>query len=77
MISEEFDNTDRRFIKRIVYWVLGLGFLVSGISFLCNRSVQVVDNGILHYEEFQEIYNSCSKINTDLCNMKNLSLIHI
>ena len=58
--------------KRAIYWVIALVFVVSGITWLCNRSVSVVDNAIIHYEEFQELYNTCTKLNTDLCNMKDL-----
>lgn len=49
-----------------------IAFLISGIAWCSNRVVSVVDNGIIHYEEFQELYNTCTKLNTDLCNMKSL-----
>ena len=58
--------------KRILYWFIAVMFIVSGVAWFFSRSVDVVDNGIVHYEEFQELYNTCSKINTDLCNMKEL-----
>ena len=58
--------------KRLLYWFIALIFVISGITWFLNRGVKIVDNGIIHYEEFQELYNTCSKINTDLCNMKDL-----
>lgn len=61
-----------RYGKRLLYWFIGLLFVVSGVTWFLNRSVSVVDNGIVHYEEFQEIYNTCNKLNLDLCNMKDL-----
>ena len=61
-----------KFGKRLLYWFIALMFVISGITWFLNRGVKIVDNGIIHYEEFQELYNTCSKINTDLCNMKEL-----
>ena len=58
--------------KRFIWWGIGVILLISLIVFIANRSVKTVENAFIHYEEFQEIYNSCSKINTDLCNMKSL-----
>lgn len=68
---ENYDE-EKRFIKRGIYWFVGLLLVISGITFFLNRGVAIVDNGIIHYEEFQELYNTCTKINTDLCNMKEL-----
>jgi hypothetical protein len=31
-----------------------------------------LDDAVQNYEQFQELYNTCSKLNTDLCNMKQL-----
>ena len=31
-----------------------------------------IDTAVQNYEEFQEIYNTCAKINTDICNMKDI-----
>lgn len=60
------------FAKKIIIWFFALLFIISGVTFLCNRTATTVDNGIIHYEEFQELYNTCVKLNTDLCNMKEL-----
>jgi len=32
----------------------------------------VVNNSFDSYEEYQEIYNTCQKLNTDLCNIKDV-----
>lgn len=65
-------NDEVKLGKRILYWFIGVMFIVSGIAWFLNRSVAIVDTGILRYEEFQEIYNTCTKLNLDLCNMKEL-----
>ena len=52
--------------KKLVLWFIGVCLLVSSIVWFVSRSTQIVDNGIIHYEEFQEIYNTCQKLNTDL-----------
>jgi len=61
-----------KLVKRFIWWGIGVILLISLIVFIANRSVKTVENAFIHYEEFQEIYNSCSKINTDLCNMKSV-----
>jgi hypothetical protein len=43
----------------------------------CNNAQQqvqdhVVNNSFNSYEEFQEIYNTCQKLNSDLCNIKDI-----
>lgn len=69
---EEYKG-ELKFIKKLIIGFLIIGFVISGIAFIMNRSVAVVDNGIVHYEEFQELYNTCVKLNTDLCNMKDVA----
>lgn len=75
MYKPEYDDEAvyvTRKIKRAIFWIIGLGLVVSAITFTCNRAITSVDTGIIRYEEFQEIYNSCEKINTDLCNMGSI-----
>ncbi len=60
--------------KRIVYWFIGLSIVLSVVGLgvrSCKKATHVEDVVII-YEEYQEIYNTCSKLNTDLCNMKSL-----
>ena len=59
-----------KFGKRVIYWLIGVLLVTSLITWALTRIKTVVDAGIIHYEEFQEIYNTCSKLNQDLCIMK-------
>lgn len=59
-------------VKKFILWFIAAGLIISAITFTCNRAVRTVDNGIIRYEEFQELYNTCQKINTDLCNMNDV-----
>jgi uncharacterized membrane protein YfbV (UPF0208 family) len=52
--------------KRLLVWFISILFAVSGIAWFFSRSEQIVTTGIIRYEEFQEIYNTCQKLNTDL-----------
>jgi len=58
--------------KRLFLWLFGVFLLVSVGTFIASRTVKTVDSGIIHYEEFQNIYNTCVKVNLDMCNMKNV-----
>lgn len=64
---------ETKWVKGKIYWFIGLMIVLSISTWLCNRTIKTVDNGIIHYEEFQDINNTCIKLNTDLCNMKDLS----
>ena len=52
--------------------VIVVGLSIGG--YLLNRASEAahVKDAVIVYEEYQEIYNTCSKLNTDLCNMKSL-----
>jgi hypothetical protein len=65
---------EERFFKRMVYWVIGLVIVLSIGGFVVHkfREATHVDTAVLNYEEYQEIYNTCVKINTDICNMKDV-----
>ena len=64
-MSEEFE-LETRVGKRLVIWFIGVLFAISIGAWFLNRTVQVADTAIVRYEEFQEIYNTCQKLNTDL-----------
>ena len=50
-----------------------LGFIITTCNNTQNQiQDHVVNNSFNSYEEFQEIYNSCLKLNTDLCNIKDV-----
>ena len=59
--------------KKIFLWILAIGLVLGGITWFANRGVKEVEAGILRYEEFQEIYNTCQKIDADLKIVKTLS----
>ncbi len=65
---------EERFFKRMVYWVIGLVIvlLVGGFVIHKFREATRVDTAVQNYEEYQEIYNTCVKINMDICNMKDV-----
>lgn len=67
-------NEDLRFLKRIIYWVIGLSIVLSIGGFVIHkmREATRIDTAVQNYEEFQEIYNTCTKLNTDICNMKDV-----
>jgi hypothetical protein len=52
--------------KKLFLWVIGVCLIISTIVWFANRSSRIIDNAFIHYEEFQEIYNTCQKLNTDL-----------
>jgi hypothetical protein len=65
---------------KIFFGFVGIVIALSAILFLtgvvgkgCNQAVTAthVDDATNVYEEFQAIYNTCSKLNTDLGNMKD------
>lgn len=61
-------------VKKIIYWLIGLVILVSTIIYIINKTKEAtrIDSAVINYEEFQEIYNTCYKINTDICNMEEI-----
>ena len=40
----------------------------------CNQAVKAthIDDAVENYEEFQSIYNTCVKLNTDLCSKREI-----
>ncbi len=62
------------FGKKIIYWIIGCSILLSICGFILSKGTEATHfkDAVIVYEEFQEIYNTCNKLNTDLCNMKEL-----
>jgi hypothetical protein len=58
--------------KKLILWVVFLGMALSiSVWFLHSGKKAIhLDDAVIVYEEYQEIYNTCSKLNTDLCNDK-------
>lgn len=73
MYSNKLDNEYRdetRFVKKNLIWIIGLVLILGTIGWVATRASKVaesvVDNALPNYEEFQEIYNTTQKINSDL-----------
>lgn len=68
------EKEEVKFLKRIVYWVIGLSIVLSIGGFIVHkmREATRIDTAVQNYEEYQEIYNTCVKINMDICNMKDV-----
>ncbi len=62
----EVYKDEESYVKHWIYWGIGLSIIVGAFFWLTRTSGSVIDNGIASYQEFQEIYNTCSKLNTDL-----------
>ncbi len=58
--------------KRWIIMAVVAVFLISGVAWFFSRTVQVVDTGIVRYEEYQEIYHTTQQLNTNLCQMRAL-----
>ncbi|MEI7563574.1 MAG: hypothetical protein WCJ39_08315 [bacterium] len=72
MSFEDETKEETRYIKKWIIWIVVVALVVSGIVWFANRAERTVDAGFIRYEEFQEIYNTCEKLNTDLCNMRDM-----
>ena len=67
-------NSELKAIKKIIYWLIGLFILLSVTAYVVHKMKEAtkIDTAVQNYEEFQEIYNTCVKLNTDICNMKDI-----
>lgn len=73
MYQSKYDveyKDETNYAKRILVWLTVFFLLLGGLVWFLTRAEQTVDSGIVHYEEFQEIYNTCQKINSDLATIK-------
>lgn len=59
-------------IKKFIVWFIIVMFIVGAITWFFNRAQRVAQVAIIQYEEFQEISNTCTKLNNDLCRMKEM-----
>jgi hypothetical protein len=71
--DEEFTYLSKKG-KRIILWIIGLSLVLSAVLWTCSMAKKAthIDDAVIVYEEYQEIYNTCSQLNTDLCNMKDV-----
>lgn len=70
---EEFKD-EIKLGKKILIWVILIVFGLSTIGFFVSKAKEAtrIETAVQNYEEFQEIYNTCVKLNQDLCNYKDL-----
>lgn len=60
--------------KKLLLWIIGLSIIISTIGYFVTKAKEAthLDDAVQNYEQYQEIYNTCVKLNTDLCNMREL-----
>lgn len=63
-----------KIFKNLYLWliVIVVGLSIGGWALTRVSKATHAEDAVIVYEEYQEIYNTCSKLNTDLCNMKSL-----
>lgn len=76
-MSNFYDNElkdEISFGKKIFYWILALCLISSIAGFIWTKTKEAthIEDAVQNYEQFQEIYNTCVKLNTDLCNYKDV-----
>lgn len=61
-------------VKKLMYWTIGIIITLSFIGFIVHKFKEAthIEDAVQNYEQYQEIYNTCQKLNTDLCVMKKL-----
>jgi hypothetical protein len=57
-------------MKSWILWLIVVFSILGVVGFLLSRGVETVDNGISHYEDFQEIYTTTKKIDSDLATIQ-------
>jgi len=60
-------------VKKFILWIVGVCIVISIIGFIMTLAVKTTDKAFIRYEEYQEMYNACTKLNTDLCRMKEIA----
>jgi hypothetical protein len=70
---EDYKN-EISFAKKTIYWIIGLSLFASVVGLVLTKAKEAthIEDAVQNYEQFQEIYNTCVKLNTDLCNYKDL-----
>jgi len=61
----EYAN-ETNFIKRNVIWIVLVMMVIVGAGWFATRTSRVIDSAFINYEQFQEIYNTCKKIDVDM-----------
>jgi hypothetical protein len=55
-----------RWFRSFWLWLVVAALAISGVVWVVQRGVKEVEAGIVRYEEFQSIYNTCAKLDNDL-----------
>lgn len=63
-----------KIIKNLYIWLIAVVLVLSIGGWMLTRASEAThaEDAVIVYEEYQDIYNTCQKLNTDLCNMKSL-----
>lgn len=75
MYRSDYDKETRNevnFFKKNLIWIVAFMMLISGVAWFFSRSAKVAEDAFVKYEEFQEIYNTCAKLNEDLATIRSL-----
>lgn len=76
MYKNSYDTSLRdetRFAKKMFIWLAAFAALCSVIGWFVTRGTSVVETGILRYEEYHEMYNTCKKIDEDLATIRAIA----
>ena len=69
---------ETKLFKKLFLWLIAVIIVVGGILTLTGtlwgsaKKATHIDDAAIVYEEYQEIYNTCTKLNTDLGNMQSI-----
>lgn len=67
-------RTGRKIGVRIFLFLLIIAGIIFAVRLCTKTAVDAThaEDAVIVYEEFQEIYNTCEKLNEDICNMKEI-----
>ena len=63
------EDDDLKLLKTIGKWTVGVILVLAIATFVSKKTTEVthLDDAVQNYEEFQEIFNTCTKIDKDIC----------
>ncbi len=67
------DDDEVKTVKKFLIWFVIVMFTIGIVTWLFKTSTNIVETGIVRYEEYTEIYQTCQKLNTDICNMQGMN----
>lgn len=67
-------NQESRQAAKYLFWIFAVIMSIAALSYVfkIGKKAVHIEGSVENYEEFQEIYNTCEKLNTDLCNMQEV-----